>query len=296
MGQRLCGLGSIKRKVILDSWKGSIWELNIDAAEANKELLKGKRKSQQQLVSEYEKRLKLEGAFEKSIDKVKKEVHEKQELQKKLSATENKLKEVKRLNQCLTKSNKKLSFAAISHDKPQRRKRQDISSVSRQQQWSRKKQLHSDVSQALLFQEDEGVSASSVVLVHAETNAKEVLHVQEGKFSKQDDTNPGSNGLEVVLYVKEHFGLSDLAYHELSMVCQQLPRSWRLKNLAKQLNSKWEIKPCRGGDGVQQSLKSRLAERVCILRKDHKVCPGDVLKVKLSGDGTKICRKLNFFD
>jgi hypothetical protein len=120
--------------------EGLIWELSIDAVEANKELLKGKRKSEQQLVSEYEKRLKI-GAVEKSIDRVKKEVYEKQELQKKLSATENKLKEVKRLNQCLMKSNKKLSFAAISHDKPQRRKRQDISSVSRQQQWLRKKQM-----------------------------------------------------------------------------------------------------------------------------------------------------------
>lgn len=192
--------------------------------------------------------------------------------------------------------NKKLSLAVISHDKPQRRKRQDISSVSRQQQWSRKKQLHSDVSQALLFLEDEGVSASSITLVHTETNEKEVLHVNEGTFSKRNDSNPECNGLEVVLYVEEHFGLSNLAYHELSVVCEQLPRSWKLKNLAKHLNSKWEIKPCGSGDGVQQSLKSRLAERVRILLRERKIHSGDLLKVKLSGDGTKICRKLNLIN
>ena len=99
--------------------------------------------------------------------------------------------------------------------------------------------------------------------------------------------------MNMVLYVKERFGLSNSAYHELSMVCQDLPRSWKLKDLTKKMNSKWDIKPCPGNDGVQQFLESRLKERVSHLLQEGKVKSGDTLQVKLSGDGTKVCRKLN---
>ena len=59
------------------------------------------------------------------------------------------------------------------------------------------------------------------------------------------------------------------------------------------MNSKWNIKPCPGNDGVQQSLESRLKERISNLLREGKVKSGDTLQVKLSGDGTKVCRKLN---
>ena len=65
------------------------------------------------------------------------------------------------------------------------------------------------------------------------------------------------------------------------MVCQQLPRSWKLKDLTKKLNSKCDIKPCPGNDGVQQSIESRLRERVSHLLLERKVKSGDTLQVKL---------------
>ena len=67
---------------------------------------------------------------------------------------------------------------------PPKQKRQDISSLSRQQQWSRKKQLHTGLNQALLFLEQDGVSASSVTLVHNETNETEILDLETGMYSK----------------------------------------------------------------------------------------------------------------
>ena len=82
-------------------------------------------------------------------------------------------------------------------------------------------------------------------------------------------------------------------YHELSMVCQHLPRSCKLKKIAENLNSQWDIKPCPGNNGIQQSLDLRLKERLKYLLPQKEVTSGDVLKVKISGDGTKICRKLN---
>ena len=97
--------------------------------------------------------------------------------------------------------------------------------------------------------------------------------------------------LEMVLYVKEWFDLSNAAYHELSMVCRGLPRSWKMKDFVQCLNSLWKIKPCPEGYGMQQSLESRLTERVHHLLHAKRLNAGDKLKVKLSGDGTRVCRE-----
>ena len=123
-----------------------------------------------------------------------------------------------------------------------------------------KKQLHTGLNQALLFLEQDGVSASSVTLVHNETNETEILDLETGTYSKPETSSINDITL-AILYVKDHFGLSDSAYHELSMVCQTLPRSWKLKELCNHLNSQWELKPCPGDSGVQQSLSARLTER-----------------------------------
>ena len=97
----------------------------------------------------------------------------------------------------------------------------------------------------------------------------------------------------MVLHVKEKFGLSDTAYHELSMICRKLPRSCQLKALAKKMNSSCSIKPCPGKFGVQQWLESRLVTRVKALMNGNKIKGGEVLQVKLTGDGIRVCRKLN---
>ena len=108
-------------------------------------------------------------------------------------------------------------------------------------------------------------------------------------YSKSSDNSTAYHSLdgcslEMVLYVKEQFGLSNAAYHELSMVCQGLPRSWKKKDFVQCLNSLWEIKPCPQGCEMQQSLEFRLTERVRHLLHAKKLNAGDKLKVKLSGE------------
>ena len=130
-----------------------------------------------------------------------------------------------------------------------------LSSVSRQQQCVRKKQIHTGIRESLSFLESEGVHASSITLVHDETNDVEVLDIAHGTYSKGSDdsmTTQDSDDyfLEMVLYVKERFGLSNAAHHELSMVCRGLPRSWKMKDFVQCLNSLWDIKPCPEGCGM----------------------------------------------
>ena len=119
----------------------------------------------------------------------------------------------------------------------------------------------------------------------------ETLDLENGKFSNNQSEE--NDILGQILYIKEQFGISDSAYHELSMACGDLPCSCYLKKVAMQLIIKWEIKPSPNGNGIQQSIGSRLKERMRVVVKSRKISCGDTLQVKLSIDGTKVCRKLN---
>ena len=94
-----------------------------------------------------------------------------------------------------------------------------------------------------------------------------------------------------VLLVKDRFGISNEAYHELSMLDEHLPWSYKISKETKQINDQWEICPVPGDcTGVQQSLKQRLSERIhnlmidesSFIKQSHKV------RIKLTGDGTYI--------
>ena len=293
MGQRLAKVGSIKRKSIFDGWKGSTWEIQVEAAEIIIELMRSKEICEQQLSVEKQKRIRLESDIQASQQSLSKEMSERQQVLSELTSTKDELKRVEKVNEQLTKSNKRLSSEVVAQGNPKKRRRSDITTVSRQQQWFRRKQIQSDIQQSLLFLKDEGACATSVTLVHTESRHTEIINLQPNTLPTSPEQDEVDNHMNMVLYVKKRFGLSNSAYHELSMVCQDLPRSWKLKDLTKKINSKWDIKPCPGNDGVQQSLESRLKERVSHLLQEGKVKSGDTLQVKLSGDGTKVCRKLN---
>ena len=43
------------------------------------------------------------------------------------------------------------------------------------------------------------------------------------------------------LYVKDKFSISDQAFHELSLLASDLPKSYQVKKVAQALNSEFEI-------------------------------------------------------
>ena len=151
MGQRLFGAGSNKRNKILEEWKkpNSDWELYIDCVKVNKNL--GKQLSLNK------------GKLQKIVKK-------QEETQAELEETKKKLREIQNVQARLIKSNKRMSSALASESGELKRKRLDISSVSRQQRWSRKQQLHTNITQAV---EDEGVRPSCITLVYNGTGETE---------------------------------------------------------------------------------------------------------------------------
>ena len=73
------------------------------------------------------------------------------------------------------------SVATSNSGSQSKRKRQDISELSRQQKWTRKKQLHTDVTQALSFlKSQDSVCPSCITLVHSKTSEMEVLDLESG--------------------------------------------------------------------------------------------------------------------
>ena len=120
MGQRLSKVGSIKRKTILDGWKESTWEVQIDAAEINIELVRSKEVCEQQLSAEKQKQIRVEGDLQASQNSLTKEISERQQVLSELTSIRNELKQVEKVNEQLTKSNKRLSSEVATQGNPKK--------------------------------------------------------------------------------------------------------------------------------------------------------------------------------
>lgn len=111
-------------------------------------------------------------------------------------------------------------------------------------------------------------------------------------------TDEDIDQINLLLYTKERFNVSNEAYHELSMICKDLPRSWKVRERIKAINSKWNLSSTPGDTcRIQQSIKERLEIRLqallknipsnSALKQNHKI------RVKLSRDGTNIGKRLH---
>lgn len=111
---------------------------------------------------------------------------------------------------------------------------------------------------------------------------------------KEDDVDM----IDMTLYVKDWYNVSHDAYHELAKLCKEMPRQYKIKERISKLNSRWNIRPTPNDThGVQQSLKDRLQIRLeHLLKAADKTAKFIVEKwvnVKLSGDGTRIGKRLH---
>ena len=95
------------------------------------------------------------------------------------------------------------------------------------------------------------------------------------------------------LYLKDRYGISDKTYHELALSSAKFPKLWSVKHYAHQLNASYNIQELPGGIGVFQSLRERLTAKVCKLMNSNNTMVDSVIKVKLSGDGTCIGKRIH---
>ena len=100
----------------------------------------------------------------------------------------------------------------------------------------------------------------------------------------------------LLLYIKNKFNISNKAWPEVSMFSSKLPSYYTLNNHLKSLNKQWVVYPTpECADGVQIKFKESLLMQVERLLRDR-LLSGNILKIKLTGDGTRIGKHLQLLN
>ena len=219
MGKCLSKLGGTKRQKQIQSWKDgkdSIWSLTIDATEASRQMLKRNQQVEEQLCKEVSKCHKIE--------------------------LENKMlrSEAATLHSAMKKQADTIVHLRTGRSEGGRgTSSKTWSQYSRQHRNEKKKILAANVQAALSFREEHWIPVT-VELVNVETSCREVLNVEDGNFSKVSHTTLSENDrVRMALYIKDKFSLSDEAYREMSFLTRDIPRLYKVKDVAKDLNSKF---------------------------------------------------------
>ena len=267
MGKRFSTLGGQQRPLQLSQWQNgpdANWMFTINEMEVNNQSLLRKRKVEAHLHEESHKCKKLES-------------------------------EVKMLHQ---KTEKQIARLKSGQSERTRKSSKSWTQYSRQQQHNRKKQLASDIQGALSFCKEDGFKPYSIEVENTETGKHEVIDYSTGTcYSKENILPSNMDKVHSALYVKDKYALSDNAFHELTMISSDLPKSNQVKKLAHEMSNKFHIHNAPDGVvDIQQSLKARITIRLRHLiergRKIGKEIP-TCFRIKLTGDGTQIARGLS---
>lgn len=246
----------------------------------------------------------LKGQKRKLEDDLKEERCKKAKIEQKLQEAKAQNKEItgkfkqkfKRLVQKLMKLQKEQKARGPA-------KKKTFSDYSKGHQSRVRKQMVTDCETSLSFLGLHSFVATKIEIFNENTLEYETLTLVdeeniETSSQTEELTDEDIDEINLLLYTKERFNVSNEAYHELTMICKDLSRSWKIQDRIREINRKWNLFPTPGNtNGVQQSIKERLENRLQSLIKntpsnaafklDHKI------RVKLSGDGTNIGKRLH---
>ena len=244
----------------IDSFKKSTYDLKLS-------YISRKRKAQDELAFEKEKCQKLE---------------------KELALVKADNENLHKLNQQFAR---KLIKKACSHVNIERsRVGKQFNQYSRAHQYRIKKKRVSDCKNALSFPIAGGYTPLSIKVKSLEGNYDNIALEKDPLVEK---TTKETGNLNSVLYIKDRFGISHAAYHELAIMCKNLPRRHQLQSSINQPNSSYNIYPISGKlIGFQQSI-CHLLDMVLYRHAAEKFPIPEKIKIKLSGDGTWLGKRIH---
>ena len=123
-------------------------------------------------------------------------------------------------------------------------------------------------SQSLSWLQEQGYMPTAVNVVNVVTGGMETITLCTDNLAEmfgdvEDIREHELDTVNMMLYLKDWYNISDSAYHELAKVCKEMPRQYKLKERIRTLNSLWKIQPTpHETQGVQQSLQDRLQLRI----------------------------------
>ena len=122
--------------------------------------------------------------------------------------------------------------------------------------------------------------------------------VEEGEFQlletePKELTDNDIDDINMWVYLKDKFNISNEAWHELAIKCKDMPTKYKVCKHLDKLNSNWNLKKTLGeAEGIQISLRDSLEEQIQRLQKNEVLDEATTIKVKISGDGTNIGKRL----
>lgn len=241
------------------------------------------------------------------LDKAEVKTKGEQVLETKLSEANSTIKKLekdkKQLRQKVCVMSDKLKMTTPSR-KRGRDRAKAFEDLSDRQQRRIKRQRTSNCIDSLAWLHLEGYTPRKLELVNNSTGTLETLTLQQLEAQEIFGANAHSmtgdefDTINMMLFVKDRYDISNNAYHEMARICRNMPRHYLLKQRIAELNKQWNIKPTPNGiSGVQQSLQDRLRVKIARLHQISK--PDETFRmtrkvnVKLSGDGTNIGKRLH---
>ena len=107
------------------------------------------------------------------------------------------------------------------------------------------------------------------------------------QYNYQDLANEEKKKLKDLIFILDRFGISDNAYNELSIFEKDLPRKTLINQCRDVISKSYKFQRTAGNiPGAYISFKEELIKYV----KSNVSADSQVLKVKISGDGSKVSR------
>ena len=176
------------------------------------------------------------------------------------------------------------------------------SKYSRSQKWRYQTSVVDEIKDSLAFLGYHGYEPLSVKVKNKHGIIEELVvendKPQSDTRNLKKFTDEDLNEVNLLIYVKDKFCVSNEALHELCMVQTNMPRSNRIFSRIKELNSECKLRPTPDPiDGVQQSIQDTISDNirglVASAPSDSLVNAEHIVRVKLSGDGTNIGKRMS---
>lgn len=202
--------------------------------------------------------------------------------------SESQIKELKATIECL---HNQLQAVESSNDSVRDLLQRLKCTVGKRQMIRRVKMLKSRISQALWFSSAMGLRLESVnFTIEGTNNFQSFDYSEQGETSLKSDFSNLKEGdqekLKTVLGIMDQFNVGDAAYHEISYLSSDLPKSYLLKQCRSQINAEFKIF-CTPGmeEGVQVSFQEELISQV-----KKRIFPLGPIRVKIGGDGAQMSK------
>lgn len=283
MGKALTSKSTPQRKRIFQNWQKSDWIIEFKASEVRSVVMEENARLQRKIEQaklEAEKLQKEKGVTEVILGEI---VNENASLCKELTSEKSKNEQLQ--TKLETETCARLPLHSLNGSVARPQKRKSWEEYTNRHKKRKIRELKDKVSEL----NDRQFEVTAVHVRNKDTGNSETVCTADGMQIAAEA--PQSNtDLKKVLLVKERYGISNQAYHELSMLDKHLPRSCKIQKEVKQINDRWEIFPTPGDStGAQQSFVQRLSERIrSLIRSANDIRRSHKVRVKLTGDGTYI--------